>query len=283
MGAAVLTRQSFAWLALVAAVFLLRAPLSGRDRALGAAAGVLSLLPLAALVAAWGGLVPAGADPASCGLCTDKPGVGRDSLTLRTVGFTIALLGLYAAGVFGPRLARALRPGARQLLPRAMRRGSLSPSARDMGPPLAANASRLGGGRAWLFAPLAAGAVLLLVSPLLYKPVRPVIGGDAGYLWKLSDKLPELFGSSLLFWALVPLGALALALLVRRSGALSLPAVYFAAFLVTALPVGLVYQKYFDPFALLAVALFALPRDLEQPSDYAGIALLGVAFTIYAF
>ena len=74
-----------------------------------------------------------------------------------------------------------------------------------------------------------------------------------------------MLGSSLLFWAAVPLGAAAAALLARRAGWTSLPSVYLACFLVVALPVALVYQKYFDPFALLAVALFARPPDFREP------------------
>ena len=106
---AVLTRQSFLWLALVAAWFLLRSRMPLSRRAAGAALLGLALVPLAALVVEWGGLVPPGADPASCGLCTDRPGVGRDALTLRTVGFTLALLGAYGALIFGPSLLRRRR------------------------------------------------------------------------------------------------------------------------------------------------------------------------------
>ena len=52
--------------------------------------------------------------------------------------------------------------------------------------------------------------------------------------------------------------------------------------LLAALPVGLVYQKYFDPLALVAVALLAHYEDLDYGSDYAGIALAGAAFAAYA-
>jgi hypothetical protein len=257
MAAAVLTRQSFLWLALVAAFYLVRTPLPARVRAAGAAVGALALAPMAALVVAWGGLVPPSADPLSCGFCTDRPGVGRDSLTLRTIGFTVALFGLYAAAVHGPGLARralALRPRARALVPRA----------RD------------------LALPLVAALALVAISPLAYKPAQVGQAGDAGYLWKIADRFTELFGTSLLFWGLVPLGTVALYLLARRTGPASLPVVYFAAFLVTALPVGLVYQKYFDPFALLAVALLARPPDLREPADYTGIAVAAAAFVAYA-
>ena len=250
---AVLTRQSFVWLALVAAWFLVRSTGPLGRRAVGAALLGIALAPLAALVVEWGGLVPPSADPASCGLCTDRPGVGRDALTLRTVAFTVALLGAYGAVVFGPGLLR--------------RAGRISM------PNLTAPT---------LVAGVAVAIVLLAISPLVYEPIVPGQAGDAGYLWKISDRLPVVLGSSLLFWALVPLGCVAAFVLVRRAGAESLPAVYLAAFLISALPVRLVYQKYFDPFVLLALALLARPPDLRTRSDYAGIAFLCVAFVAYA-
>jgi hypothetical protein len=242
---AVLTRQSFLWLVLVAGWFLVRSAAPRDRKAIGAVLLGAALVPFAALVVDWGGLVPPGADPSSCGLCTDRPGVGRDSLTLRTVGFTIALIGAYAAVIFGPGLVR--RPPRRRI-------------------PLI---------------PLLAGVLLLAVSPLVYKPIQPGLAGDAGYLWKVSDWVPVALGSSLLFWLLVPLGCVAAYLLARRAGLGSLATVYLAAFLAAALPVGLVYQKYFDPFALLALALFARPPDLRATWDYAGIAVLCAAFVAY--
>jgi hypothetical protein len=269
IGAAVLTRQSFLWLVPVAAFFLVLPPLRvGRVAAGGALLG-LALVPLAALVIEWNGLVPPSADPASCGLCTDRPGVGPDELTLRTVGFSLALLGMYAAIVLGRsvwRRARRLR----------------TPVARAAGAALAAAGRRPRLPAALLVGAVAVGVVLMLVSPLEYMPARPGVQGDAGYLWRISDELPTLLGSSLLFWLLVPLGALGGALLARRAGWTSLPSVYLAAFLLGTLPVNLVYQKYFDPFMLLAVALFARPPDLRPGWDYAGVAVVCVGSVAYA-
>jgi hypothetical protein len=247
---AVLTRQSFVWLVPVAAFFVLRGrPPFPRFAAAGALLG-LALVPLAALAIEWNGLVPPSADPASCGLCTDRPGVGRDALTLRTVGFTVALLGLYAAAVLGPSTVRR---------------------AREWHAP-----------QALVVAALAAGVVLLLVEPLEYIPVQPGIAGDAGYLWRISDWLPTVLGSSLVFWALVPLGAAAGVLLSRRAGWASLATVYLASVMLAELPVRLVYQKYFDPFMLLAIALFARPPDFRTRWDYAGVALVCAASVAYA-
>jgi hypothetical protein len=254
LAAAGLPRQSYLWLALVAAWALLRGPFSARERIAGAAIAALSLAPFAALVAVWGGLVPPGSDPASCGLCTNRPGVGRDALALRTIGFTVAVFGLYAAVVYAPGLVRRLRPHPGTLLPP----------------------------RRLLALALLMALALLLISPLAYTPPVPGQPGDAGYLWQVAERLPELAGSALPFWLLVPLGTVALAVLAARARLDSLPTVWFAAFLIAALPVRLVYQKYFDPFALLALALFVRPPDLRRPLDYAGIAVLGLAFVAYA-
>jgi Dolichyl-phosphate-mannose-protein mannosyltransferase len=244
---AVLTRQSFLWVALVAGAFLVLRERSPARLLGGAALLALALAPLAALAIEWNGLVPPSADPLSCGLCTDRPGVGRDALTLRTVGFTVALLGMYAAAVLGPGVVRRT--------PRIDWRV--------------------------VAAGVAGGVALVLISPLEYKPIG-LAPGDAGYLWQLSKHLPTVLGSSLLFWAAAPAGAAAAVVLARRAGWTSLATVYLACFLAVALPVALVYQKYFDPFALLAVALFARPPDFRAPADYAGIALVCAGSVAYA-
>jgi hypothetical protein len=282
IGAAVLTRQSFLWLVAVAAFFVLRRPAPLARRAGLAAVLGLALLPLAALVIEWNGLVPPGADPASCGLCTDRPGFGRDTLTLRTLGFTLALLGLYATVVLGPSTARQLR-----LLRGRGERSARSARDSAVGQTVAAHLT--GGhrrpllpGRRALTLAAVAGVALLLISPLEYTPVVPGRPGDAGWLWRVSNELPTVLGSSLLYWGLVPLGAALGALLVHRAGWAALASVYLGAFLVATLPVGLVYQKYFDPFMLLAVALFARPADLRTRLDYGGIALICVASVAYA-
>jgi Dolichyl-phosphate-mannose-protein mannosyltransferase len=267
IAAALLTRQAFIWLAPVAAVFLLHGELRAPGRLLaGAAMLALALVPLGLLALEWNGLVPPSADPASCGLCDDRQGLAREALTLRTVGFTVALGGAYGALVFGPGLVRGLRRLRSSIFARAYVEISGRADALRRGVAIAAGV----------------GVLLLVISPLLYKPITPEQAGDAGYLWQLSDRFPELFGSSLLFWALVPLGCIVLYLLVRRAGIWSLPAVYLACFLLAALPVRLVYQKYFDPFMLLALALLARPPDLRTRWDYAGIGVLYVAFVAYA-
>ena len=77
-------------------------------------------------------------------------------------------------------------------------------------------------------------------------------------------------------------GRAAAAVLARRAGWTSLPSVQIACFLVVVLPVALAYQKYFDPFALLAVTLFARPPDFRERWDYAGVAAVCAGSVAYA-
>ncbi len=280
IGAAVLTRQSFLWLVPVAAFFLVRRR-DLREAMAGAGLLALALVPLGLLALEWNGLVPPSADPASCGLCTDRPGFGRDTLTLRTVGFTLALLGIYAGLVLGPSANRWLRV-ARSPAGRLARSALGSSAGRAVSSFVTGKApSRVGLARLLALA-AAGGVVLLLVSPLEYVPVLPGQAGDAGWLWRVAERLPTVLGTSLVFWALVPLGAVAGALLAWRAGWASLPSVVLGAFLLAALPVALVYQKYFDPFMLLAVALFARPMDFRRRRDYAGIAVVCAGSVAYA-
>ncbi len=252
MAAAILTRQSFLWLAPVAAWSVLTAAPSARRVVAGAAVASVALLPFAALVAVWGGLVPEGADPASCGLCSSRAGVPDAGPVTRALGFSVALFGVYAAVAYAPILARRAR--------------SLTlPSAR------------------LIALPIVVGVALAAASELVYRPpVTLERLGDEGYLWRFADQLPALASSSLAFWALVPLGALAFALLARRSGWLSLPTVYLATFLASTLAVRLIYQKYFDPFVLLGLILLMRPADLRSAGDYAGVVVLVAGSLVYA-
>ena len=229
---ALLTRQAFVWLLPLG---LFYAPRKLTGLALLAAATA----PLGALVVAWGGLVPKGSDPTSCGLC---PGSG-DHLLGRALGFTFAVFAVYAVAVLGPSAWRQLRP-------------LLAPA----GVALA----------------LALAVALLIAFPLEFSPPGPGVPGDAGHLWRASEKVP------LLFWVLVPLGAVSAYALGRRAGPRSLAVVFGLSFLLSVLPVRLVYQKYFDPFALLAVLMFVRRDDLERRWQWVGVAALALAFVAYA-
>ena len=129
----------------------------------------------------------------------------------------------------------------------------------------------------------AVGVLLLLISPLLYQPITPEQAGDGATCGSSADRFPELFGSSLLFWVLVPLGCVVLYLLVARAGPWSLPAVYLACFLLAALPVRLGLPEVLRPVrAARARAAGAPAADLRTRWDYAGIGVMYVAFAAYA-
>jgi Dolichyl-phosphate-mannose-protein mannosyltransferase len=246
---AVLTRQSSAWLGLLALVVLaLHARHESRTLAGGLVLLGLPALPTLALVLAWHGFVSPMADPASCGLCS--PAEGRlgwagDS-RLRAPLYALAIAAVYGTLLHGPALWDELRRGG-------------------------ADAWRLP------FAGAAFGVAVLLVVPLGYHT------GDEGWIWRLARSGPEPFGTGWPFWPLVPLGCAVLAMVARRCGLRSLPVLLLACFLLAQLATRLAYQKYFDPFVLLALLLALRPeqlRDRRVLAGAAGIALLSAGFVL---
>jgi 4-amino-4-deoxy-L-arabinose transferase-like glycosyltransferase len=246
---ALLTRQSVAWLGLLAfAVLVLHVPRERRTLVGGVALLALAALPLLALVLAWHGLVPPTADPASCGLCS--PADGRlgwagDS-RLRAPLYAVAIAAVYGTLLHGPALWDELRSGGR---------------------------------RAWRLplAAAAAGVVALLIVPLAYHT------GDEGWVWRLARSGPEPLGTAWVLWPLVPLGCAALAMIARRCGLRSLPVLLLGSFLLAQLATRLAYQKYFDPFVLLALLLAMRPEQLRDRRVLAGcaaVALLSAGFVL---
>ena len=239
-GLAVLTRQSWLWLFLLAALVALRR--RPADAARLAAPFALALAPFAALAIAWDGFVPPGADPTTCGLCA---GAHVGLRPLRPLLFTLALVGLYGAAIFGPPLLRRLRDA------RALPLWPLAGAA-------------------------AAGVVLLLVQPM-----RPG-GHDAGYLWRWADHGPTVAGSSWAFWLLVPLGCVLVVAGAIRLGAGSAPVLVLATLAVPGLVTAVAYQRYFDPYALLPLLVAVRPSDLRRWPDAAGVLALAAGFVAYA-
>jgi hypothetical protein len=244
---ALLTRQSSVWLVPFAfAALVARAPRERETLLAGAALLALALVPLGALVIAWHGFVPPTADPASCGLCA--PAAGRlgwagDS-PLRAPLFALAIAGVYAPLLHGPALVAELREDRRRVLL-----------------PLAG---------------AAAGVLALLVLPLAYHR------GDEGWIWRIARSGPHPLGSAWPFWLLVPLGCAALAMIVRRRGARTLPTLLLGCFLLAQLATRLAYQKYFDPFVLLALLLALRPEQLRGRRAALGPALVVLLSTAFA-
>ena len=164
----------------------------------------------------------------------------------RPLLFALAIIGVYSAALYLPRFIAAGRARGRQALV-----------------PVAASA--------------AAGLLALVAVPLHRESDL-----DAGWLWQVSDVGPSVAGTSWLFWVLVPLGCASLAALLRRTPATALPTAVAICFLASTVVIALVYQKYFDPTGLLVLALAAQAGDLRRPWELAGVAILMIAFVLYA-
>jgi len=258
IGLAILTRQSAAFMLPVAALYAGLAHLDRRLLALTLGAVALVAAPAAALFGSWHGLVPRGGNPSSCGLCpAGNVGAAHGLLSAQTLELALASLALYGTILFAP--------------------GALLALARDNG--------RLGSwprsSRPWLYAALA--AAMLGVLLLVLWPARPGPGShSAGLIWNAARRLPTIDGSSLVFWILVPLAGVVAVARLRVGPRRLLASAFFGCFLLGALAVRLPWQKYIDPFVLLAL-LFTLRReDLETPGQLVGLPVLAAASVAYA-
>jgi hypothetical protein len=101
-------------------------------------------------------------------------------------------------------------------------------------------------------------------------------------LWNAARRLPALDGSSVAFWVLVPLSGVVLIVRLRVSPRRWLPVVFLGAFLAGALAIRLPWQKYVDPFALLAMLFTVRRQDVAAPWQLAGAAVLAGAAIAYA-
>jgi hypothetical protein len=256
--AAVLTRQSMAFMFGVAALYALVTPrVSPRASPIGTAARAIPILalaaaPVAALFAVWHGLVPPGGDPASCGLCPAVAGKGQTAqghLVVQSSELALATIGLYGAVLFAPQALSALRRGRTPALTKSQ-----------------------------TIAPVAAAAAGILL--LLLFAARPGVQ-DAGYLWRIASHLPTLDGSSLLFWALVPLGSLTVYLRLHHRPANVAALIFFACFLSSTLVYRLALQKYVDPLALLGLLLTVRRADFPTRRSLLGAAALALGFIAY--
>jgi 4-amino-4-deoxy-L-arabinose transferase-like glycosyltransferase len=239
---AVLTRQSLVWLAPVAVLLALLARPRAPELLRSGAAMAIALVPFGLLVLNWHGLTPPGSDPSSCGLCSGDAN-GRHLST--GLSLRPAELTVALVGLYGAVL---LAPLGRRALPRERIR--------------------------WAALGAAIGLLVVALSSVGTSQT------DAGYIWKVAGRLPALHGTSLAFWLLVPLGGAFLGARWRRDD--PLPYVVLGWFLVSSVATRLLYQKYFDPIALLVVIFAVHPRELVRGKDLAGAAVLAAGFVAYA-
>ena len=256
---AILTRQSAAFMLGVAAVYAVLAQLDRRRAAWAAGFVVLAAVPAGVLFLLWHGLVPKGGNPGSCGFCAGGGGEGgaHGLLSAQTMELTLAALALYGAIVFAPEVLQMF----------ARRRVSLGTWIGNSGP--------------WFYAGLAAASLGVLL--LVIWPARPgPHGHSAGLLWNAARRLPALHGSSLVFWVLVPLAGVVFVSRLRVSPRPWLIASFFGCFLLGALAIRLPWQKYVDPFALLALMFTVRRGELAGFGQLLGVAVVAAASIAYA-
>jgi len=267
IAAAMLTRQSTAFMLALAGLYALRAGASWRVR--GPALGLIGLaaLPVGALFLTWHGLVPPGGDPSSCGLCPAGRAGSRSAhgiLEVQAPELTLATIGLYGTVLFVPLLARRAAPDPR------------GPVAR---PAALLRAARVGVGIGDV-----RGALACAVAGALLLVIWPATPGShaAGLLWNAARRLPAIGGTSLLFWVLVPLAGAVLWARIRAAPRRWSVIAFLGCFLLSALAIRYPWQKYVDPFALLALLLTVAPGELRGARELAGAAVLGAGFVAYA-
>jgi 4-amino-4-deoxy-L-arabinose transferase-like glycosyltransferase len=256
VAAGLLTRQSVAFMLPFAGLYALRFAPAGRARVLALAATGLAAVPVGILFLVWHGLVPPGSDPSSCGLCAGAgatAGSAAGNLEPPTAELTLATVGLYGVILFAPLLVDIARDAWR------------------------AGVDRATVGRA-LREPAAGAALGVLV--LAIWPAHPGRHA-AGLLWNASKQLPAVHGTSLLFWVLVPLAGAVLSWRARAGTHRWLAFVFLGCFVLTAPAIRFPWQKYVDPFALLALIFTLRPQELARPRDLLGALVLGAGFVAY--
>lgn len=258
IGLAILTRQSAAFMLPVAALYAVLAGLDRRRLGLALGAVVLAAVPAGVLFLSWHGLVPRGGNPSSCGLCPSGDVAGAHGLlSAQSIELTLATLALYGVLIFGPAALVALVENREHLRSWAKSSG------------------------AWLYA--AVVAALLGVLVLLIWPARPGPGAhSAGLIWNAARRLPSIDGSSLVFWILVPLAGVVATLRLRLSSRWLLVGAFFGFFLLSALATRLPWQKYVDPFVLLALLLTLRRQDLAPAWRLVGLPVMAAASIAYA-
>ena len=256
IGLGILTRQSSAFMLPVAAAYALLGSIGVRRLIIAGIALATAALPSGVLFLLWHGLVPQGGHGDSCGLCSTGSGAGaaKGTLSVQSVELTLAALGVYSL-MFVPQAAAALRSRHSGLIRWAR-------SSRAAQPGMAA---------------IAVGLILLLAWP-----ARP--GSDthtAGWIWNVARNLPAIDSSSLVFWILVPVGGLVLATRLELTPRRWLVGSFCGFFLLEALVTRLPWQKYVDPFVLLALLLTVQRQEFSRRWQLLGAGLLIVGSAAY--
>lgn len=115
---------------------------------------------------------------------------------------------------------------------------------------------------------------VLFFSPLI-KNVK-----DFGYLWYMADVLPDIVGTSLLFWLLLPIGLLTLLCIWNKEGFC-----FFILFLLclflSEMPNKFIFQRYYDSSIILSLLFFNARYHVSNNADFARRLILLTFFIAY--
>jgi 4-amino-4-deoxy-L-arabinose transferase-like glycosyltransferase len=258
IGAAMLTRQSSAFLLGVALLYLLLDVYRHRRwrrASIGVAALLLACAPVVWLFVSWHGLIPLGGLISSCGLCS--MGGSRSSLgtglTYHTAELALATLGFYGSVLFAPLLLHEIRRGE----PR----------------------------RPWIrtaaVASTAVGAGLLLVFPANLAGQPGGLAPTAGLIWRIAATVPSVAGSSLVFWLLVPIAGAVLAWRIGVASSRWRVGAYLVPFLLSTFVIRLAWQKYVDPFVLLALLMTVRRGEFLERRNLSGVVVVWAVSLVY--
>ena len=254
LAAAMLTRQSTAFMLAVGGLYALRAGSTLLRRAELAGAVALTVIPVGLLFLSWHGIRAARRRPEL--VCA----VRRRPRRRRTRGGARRPDTRADAGDVRPLLRGAVRAGTDRRGARRQRLAACAAHTRA-GPAGGRGAGRRG-------------------SPT--RLPRRARTHTAGLLWNAAARLPNIAGSSLLFWGLVPAACALLGWRALVAPHRWLLFAFFASFLLGALAIRYPWQKYVDPFALLAIFFTVRREDFTTARSLAGAGVLAMAFIAYA-
>ncbi|MFT3748755.1 MAG: glycosyltransferase family 39 protein [Agriterribacter sp.] len=119
--------------------------------------------------------------------------------------------------------------------------------------------------------------VILFLIPVTKAPK------DFGYLWHIAGPLPKLANSSLLFYALVPVGVITLLSMQKKE--MSFLILFLVGLFISEMPNKIIFQRYYDNSILLSLIFFSARYHESNKVDlYRHLILIGffiVYFVIY--
>lgn len=104
--------------------------------------------------------------------------------------------------------------------------------------------------------------------------------GDFGYLWYVAEPLPYIAGTSLLFWLLLPLGAICLLGIWNKDG-YSFLFFFLLCLFLSEMPNNLIFQRYYDSSILLVLIFFNARYHESNKIDFYRRMALIIFFIAY--